>query len=112
MPAGLRQDFATYSIALLRLRTLHPLFAVAGAAYLLWLAARGLKQNDNLHWKRAAGLVAGAVIIQLAAGMVNLSLLAPIWMQQIHLLMADLLWIATVMLALQTAFMRSSQLVR
>jgi heme A synthase len=56
--------------------------------------------------------VAGAVIIQLAAGMVNLALLAPIWMQIIHLLLADALWIAVVVLALQTAVTTASRPVR
>lgn len=107
--AGFSQDFAYSTVSLLRLRTLHPLFAVAGAAYLLWLAAPGLKQQTDRDWKGAAGLVAGAVIIQLAAGMVNLSLLAPIWMQLIHLFLADMLWIALIALALQTAFRTSSQ---
>ncbi len=39
------------------------------------------------------------VVIQLTAGVVNLWLLAPIWMQLVHLLIADLLWIALVLLA-------------
>ena len=109
LPAGIRQDFSPTSTVLLRLRTLHPLFAVAGAAYLLWIAARGLKQDGDSDWKKAAGMVAGLVILQLAAGMVNLSLLAPIWMQLIHLFIGDLLWIALVVLALQTAVRTSSQ---
>lgn len=108
LPAGIRQDFSSSSGTLLRLRTLHPILAVAGAAYLLWLAGRGLRQNEDGDWKRAAGLVACAVIVQLAAGMVNLSLLAPIWMQLIHLFIADLVWITTMLLALQTASIRTS----
>lgn len=108
LPAGLRQDFSSSAGALLRLRTLHPLFAVAGAAYLLWLAAPGIKQNVNGPWKTASAMLACAVIVQLAAGMVNLSLLAPIWMQLTHLFIADLLWIAVVVLALQTSVMNSS----
>jgi heme a synthase len=103
LAAGIRQDFSGSSSMLLRLRTVHPIFAVAGAAYLLWLAARGLQQNEDREWKKAAGILAGVVIVQLAAGMVNLSLLAPIWMQLTHLFIADLVWIAAVMLALQTA---------
>lgn len=103
LSTGIRQDFSAASSALLRLRSLHPLFAVAGAAYLLWLAARGLKQQADPQWKTASGFVAGSVIIQLAAGMVNLSLLAPIWMQLIHLLLADVLWIAVVIFALERA---------
>ena len=36
--------------------------------------------------------------LQLALGFLNVVLLAPTWMQLVHLLVADLLWIAFVML--------------
>ena len=44
----------------------------------------------------------GIVVFQIAVGAINISLLAPIWMQMIHLLIADLVWIALVLLALET----------
>ncbi len=37
-------------------------------------------------------------VVQLALGFVNVILLAPVWMQMVHLLVADLLWIAFVVL--------------
>jgi heme A synthase len=40
-------------------------------------------------------------IAQLCAGAINLALLAPIAMQIVHLLLADLLWIALVLLTAQ-----------
>jgi heme A synthase len=46
-----------------------------------------------------ATLAAALVLAQLAAGLVNLALLAPIPMQIVHLLLADLVWIALVRLA-------------
>jgi heme A synthase len=42
---------------------------------------------------------AALVLVQWAAGMANVLLLAPVWMQIVHLLVADLLWIAFVLLA-------------
>jgi len=42
------------------------------------------------------------VVTQLLAGLVNLVLLAPVWMQLVHLLLADLLWIVLVLLAAAT----------
>ena len=48
---------------------------------------------------RKAGLrVAGMVLIQITAGFANIYLLAPIWMQLVHLLLADVLWISVVLL--------------
>ena len=111
--AGMQQDFSSTSSVLLRLRIIHPLLAVTGAAYLLWLAKKSTRrslavavppQNDvrKPAHKRAALAVAVITILQLAAGMVNLRLLAPVWMQLTHLAMADILWIAVVILALET----------
>jgi heme A synthase len=36
--------------------------------------------------------------MQLLAGLVNFLLQAPVWMQIVHLLLADLLWISLVLL--------------
>ncbi|HEV2668865.1 MAG TPA: hypothetical protein VG324_28375, partial [Blastocatellia bacterium] len=38
------------------------------------------------------------VLVQLGAGAVNLLLHAPIWLQLVHLLLSDLVWIALVLL--------------
>jgi len=40
-------------------------------------------------------------IAQLCAGAINLALLAPIPLQILHLLLADLLWISLVLLAVE-----------
>jgi heme a synthase len=40
--------------------------------------------------------------LQISAGAINLLLLAPVWMQMVHLLTADLLWIAFVLLSAYT----------
>ena len=46
-----------------------------------------------------------AALVQLAAGLLNVALLAPVWMQLVHLLLADLLWIALVLLAARSLTM-------
>ena len=100
--AGMQQDFSSSSSLLLRLRMVHPLIALAGAVYLLWLAARMFKRKNDRAPRVAAACVIAVVLVQVAAGMVNVSLLAPLWMQLTHLFIADVLWIAVVLLALQT----------
>jgi heme A synthase len=44
-------------------------------------------------------LQAGALLAltQVALGFLNVTLLAPVWLQLVHLLLADLLWIAYVL---------------
>jgi cytochrome c oxidase assembly protein subunit 15 len=106
LSVGMQQDFARSSTLLLRLRLLHPLIAVLGAAYLIWAAAGVLKQNEAGNARTAAGRVLGLTLFQLAAGAVNLTLLAPVWMQLFHLFMADVLWIAVLLLLLEVTIVR------
>jgi heme a synthase len=94
--AGLRQEFSTAAHLLVRLRVLHPAIAVMGCAYLLYAALRVRPGGP-----RAA--IVWLAVIQLCAGAVNVALLAPVWMQLVHLLLADLLWIALVVLSLTAA---------
>lgn len=99
--AGMQQDFSSASSLLLRLRTIHPLIAITGAAYIIWAASRMLKRGDGGATSAGAARVITLTILQLLAGAVNLSLLAPLWMQLFHLFLADLLWIALVILVFQ-----------
>jgi len=99
LAAGLRQDVAPGAHLLLRLRMLHPLLAVGVATTLLAWAAVSSVLRPGRAVRRTALAVAGLVVLQLCAGLVNLALLAPVWMQLVHLLLADAVWLATVLLA-------------
>jgi heme A synthase len=99
--AGMRQDFASASSLLLRLRIFHPLVAVAGACYLLWCEIGYLRNKHESGVSSAAARVVTLVLFQLAVGAVNISLLAPVAMQLIHLCIADLLWIMLVIFVLE-----------
>lgn len=101
---GFAADMSTGSHILLRLRVLHPLIAILTGGYLL-LMARVLVREPTSSVV-AYNAVTILVVVQIAAGAVNVFLLAPVWLQLVHLLLADLLWIATVVLsasALQAA---------
>ena len=101
--AGIQQDFSTASSVLLRLRMVHPLIAIMGAAYVIWAAWRILNRRPSGGERRAAVYVVTLTAFQLAVGAVNLSLLAPLWMQLSHLFVADLLWIFLIALVIETA---------
>jgi heme A synthase len=92
LAAGLQADFAAASPLLLKLRIWHPLIAIVAGAYI----AVAISRIDCAP--RLRQLVIALVGMELAAGMLNLYLLAPVWMQLVHLLLADLLWIALVLL--------------
>lgn len=85
--AGFAADISGTAPMLLRLRIWHPVIAAAASFYIAAIAM-------SLGGKRVVLLV----LAQVAAGLLNLSLLAPIWMQLLHLLFADLLWISLVLL--------------
>jgi heme A synthase len=93
LAAGVAREFSDAAPMLLRLRLLHPVVAVAAAVFLLMYALRAGPS-------RYARAVVGLVFAQVACGIFNWILLAPIWMQIVHLLIADLLWIALVLLYL------------
>jgi heme A synthase len=96
---GWRQDVSPTAHLFVRLRILHPFLAVGIGAGLLAVTGK-LVVDDRPRGVRApATLAAALVLAQIAAGLVNLALLAPIPMQIVHLLLADLLWIALVRLA-------------
>jgi heme A synthase len=78
---------------LVSLRWVHPVLAVGTALYLLKLS-RVLQAPDRMR-----GYLAGIVTVQLTAGVVNVALAAPVWMQVVHLLIADLVWIGFVVTA-------------
>jgi heme A synthase len=96
---GLRQDISPTVHVLVRLRVWHPVIAVAIALYVVaYLAPALAARRPGGETKRLARLVIGLVAIQLAAGFVNVILLAPIWMQIVHLALAGAVWIALVLL--------------
>ena len=101
--SGVRRDFSGAADALLRLRAVHPVLAAAGAVCLL-IAALAARRAPRRHAVRMGTMVMILLAAQLAAGGINLLLLAPVWMQILHLLLADLLWVALAVTALEMTF--------
>jgi len=88
LQAALLQDFASNSPLLIRMRWVHPATALIGLACVVWLA---LQLRSRL-----GGWVLVLIATQLCLGAADVLLLAPTWMQLLHLLGADLYWIALV----------------
>lgn len=89
--AALAADFAANSPLLERMRWMHPAAVVLGSGCVLWLTMR---IRSRLSW-----VVAGLLGLQFLLGIADILLLAPTWMQILHLLGADLYWVALVGLA-------------
>jgi heme A synthase len=93
---GLAQDFSSAAHIFLRLRILHPFIAIAAGALAIGAAWHASATRFSDRQRRLAWTVTGLVALQLVLGVVNVLLLAPVWMQLLHLLAADLLWIALI----------------
>lgn len=88
------QDFSSSSHILLRLRVLHPVTAVTGSIYVLWLLQTFWRRRERSAW---VSLLTIALAGQVALGAMNLILLAPVWLQMTHLLVAEIFWILLVL---------------
>jgi heme A synthase len=110
LQAGLNADLSSTSHLLIRLRTIHPILAVALAGYLA-LSAWPLAASTGEGRTTARALIA-LVGLQIATGAVNVVLLAPVWLQLVHLLLADAVWIAFVFLAAERLARRPLAVVR
>jgi heme A synthase len=99
---GIRRDFLDTAHFLERLRVIHPALAIATAVVVI-AAARALARGraSPVVPSLARGTIV-LVVAQIAGGVVNLLLLAPVWMQLVHLLFADLTWISLVLLGAAT----------
>jgi heme A synthase len=94
---GIADDFSPTAHFLQQLRVVHPVLAMVTAVFVLYArgpiaAGRG---RDAAFFSR---LLAGLVVGQILLGVVNFVLQAPVPMQILHLLVADLVWVAFVLL--------------
>ena len=96
---GIQQDFAPTAHFLARLRVWHPVFAVLVAIYLLFMVLSLALLRSRGILKRFALALVVFYALQLAAGLLNLALLVPVWMQIVHLFLADMVWISLVLLS-------------
>ena len=97
---GIAKDFSTTSNILLRLRVSHPILSVSVSVYLIFLASWLKTKVGNLSGvTRWSNVLSVLIIVQIAFGSLTLLTLAPIVMQIGHLLLADLIWIAFVLLS-------------
>jgi heme A synthase len=95
---GVKQDLSPTAHILERLRIYHPLMApvVSGLLILTALFARSRRPGGGV--KIWSSTLIALVLVQLGAGAVNLLLHAPVWLQLVHLLLSDFVWIALVLL--------------
>lgn len=95
---GFTEGMSPTAHLFLQLRIFHPVIGIV--AGLVLLAAAGyLAGTRSAPWVRPlAASVAVLFLAQVGLGFLNIALHAPVWLQVVHLLVADLIWLCTVLL--------------
>lgn len=95
---------------LVALRIYHPLLAVLVGIVLAAIAWVVMNRRPDPATQRWGRLLIGIFALELVLGVINVALKAPVWMQVVHLLAADLLWIALILLT-ASAFAQPAEVV-
>jgi cytochrome c oxidase assembly protein subunit 15 len=95
---ALAQDFSAGSGWLVRWRWTHPTVAFVSSIFLIWILVRAAQRSAHWDNRGLSALVLMLLAAQYVLGVLDVFLLAPLWLQVAHLLGADVLWIALVVL--------------
>jgi cytochrome c oxidase assembly protein subunit 15 len=96
---ALAQDFSPASGWLIRWRWMHPTVAFVASIFLIWLLVRAAQRGAHWDNRRLSALVLLLLAAVYTLGLLDVILLAPLWVQVAHLLAADSLWASLVVLA-------------
>ena len=99
----LQGDKSAWSLALessshlfMKLRIFHPFIAIMSSLYVLYIGV--VKASERATCKGTGRLLAGAVLIQIFLGYLNVTLAAPVWLQVVHLMWAQATWLCYIWL--------------
>jgi cytochrome c oxidase assembly protein subunit 15 len=96
--SALAQDFSSTSGWLVRWRWTHPTIAFLASIFLIWILVRAAQRTTEWDNRGLSALVLILLAVQYVLGVLDVVLLAPVWLQVAHLLGADMLWAALVVL--------------
>lgn len=106
---GIAQDFTSSGTWLTQIRVLHPAMATLVGAYVAYLGLTRARPGRQ----QGLGLALAAIVgTQVFAGIANVVLLAPVWLQLVHLALADGLWIVSVLFVIAGSRDRETAVVR
>jgi cytochrome c oxidase assembly protein subunit 15 len=95
---ALAQDFSATSGWLVRWRWTHPTVAFLSSIFLIWILVRAARRSAHWDNRGLSALVLVLLAAQYVLGVMDVFMLAPLWLQVAHLLGADVLWVALVVL--------------
>lgn len=89
---------------LVELRVIHPILAILTSGYLFFAVRYLLKQEFGARVDRRGKWLLRVIAIQVMAGGFTVLTLAPIYMQMLHLMMADVFWVSLVLFSLEVYY--------
>lgn len=95
---GILQDLDPTAHFLIELRVWHPIMAIIVSVYLFAYGYFLRRSGLSVAGERYLTWMYILITLQIIGGFVNVALLAPVWMQMVHLLLADSLWIVLILL--------------
>jgi heme A synthase len=96
---GVQPEESPLVRTLIAIRPIHPVVAVLAGVYLSTAGIWVLNQRPHPVVGRLVMTLMMLYLVQLVAGAVNVVLKAPVWMQLLHLLLSDMLWVVLVLLS-------------
>lgn len=96
---GLEAHLAPTAHFLLKLAVFHPMIALLAGSYVLAAVVIVALARKGRTTRLLAGVAIGLYLVQVGLGFLNIFLMAPVWLQLVHLLVADGIWIALVCLS-------------
>jgi cytochrome c oxidase assembly protein subunit 15 len=100
--ASVLQDFTSNNPARWHFRLLHPLLAVIAVTFVICLLLKN--SSRRMRQSRASMALILLLFTEIGIGLVNVLLLTPAWVQILHLLVADTIWISLVLASAALVF--------
>lgn len=95
---GIADDFSSEAHYLIQLRVYHPAIAILIGIYLALVTGWVRRKFTGGRLDAITLALYGFYALQIMLGVVNVALLAPVWMQMVHLLASNLVWVTYVLM--------------
>jgi heme A synthase len=95
---GFRADFSPTAHILVRARVLHPAIAVGSAVFAVLLGRLIAARRPDPRTQTFSTVQISLFVGQIFVGALNVALLAPVWMQLVHLGLAVVVWLSLIFL--------------
>lgn len=94
---GIISDLEYKSHILKSLRVYHPILAILISFYTIFICWKITPINSSATQIKFCKIISFIIVTQILCGFINILLLAPVWMQIVHLFTADILWVTTIL---------------